>query len=475
MKRTKVICTIGPASESAEVLNSMIEAGMNVARLNFSHGTKKEHGRRIRDIRRIEKERGIPIAILQDLPGPKIRTGIMAAPADLESGQKFVFTTRDVSGSAEEINLPYPELVKQARRDRRIFVDDGQLEFRIVSSTKTDIMTKVVVGGIINSHKGVNMPGVKMSLPSVTETDIEDLKFGLANGVDWVAASFVRSAKDLKPVRQTIKESGKTAFLIAKIEKIEAVEDIDNIIDAADGIMIARGDLGVEIPIEKVPGVQKSIIRKCNDAGKPVITATQMLDSMIHNRRPTRAEVTDVANAILDGTDAIMLSGETAAGEFPVEAVTMMSKVAVEAEKTLNYRRLWEERCSGTAKTVTDAIAQSTVDIALDLNAAAIITPTSSGATARAVSKYRPEAPIVAAAMSEGVYRQLALCWGVYPLLVAQSRNTDGMIRQAVDGAMKAGLVKDGDTVILTAGIPVGVPGKTNLIKVHTVGQVFGE
>ena len=399
----------------------------------------------------------------------------MAESVTLVPGQEFIFTTRDVPGSTEETNLPYPELVRQAKLNKRLYVDDGQLEFRVKSATKTDIITKVIIGGALGANKGVNMPGIKMSLPSVTDEDIEYLKYGLANGVDWVAASFIRSAKDLKPVRQTIEDSGKSALLIAKIEKNEAVEDIDDIIEAADGIMIARGDLGVEIPIEKVPGVQKVIIRKCNDAGKPVITATQMLDSMIRNRRPTRAEVTDVANAIFDGTDAIMLSGETAMGRFPVDAITMMSKIAVEAEGSLNYRRLWEERSSGTAKTVTDAIAQSTVDIALDLKAVAILTPTSSGATARAVSKYRPEAPIVASAMTLSTYRQLALSWGVYPILVTPSRNTDNMLQQGVDGAKRAELVKDGDTVILTAGIPAGVPGKTNLIKVHTIGQVVGD
>ncbi|MGB9587741.1 MAG: pyruvate kinase, partial [Armatimonadota bacterium] len=323
-------------------------------------------------------------------------------------------------------------------------------------------------------HKGINMPGTDIPLPAVTESDIEDLEFGLANDVDWVAASFVRRASDLDPVREMIRSSGKPTRLIAKIEKSEAVQDIDAIIQAADGVMIARGDLGVEMPIEKVPALQKEIIGKCNAAGKPVITATQMLDSMIRNRRPTRAEVTDVANAILDGTDAVMLSGETAIGEFPIEAVKMMAKIAVETEGSLDYRQLWQEKSVAVAKNVTDAIAQATVDIALDLEATAIVTPTSSGMTARAVSKYRPPAPIVAAATSPSTYRQLALSWGVYSLLVAPSRNTDDMVEEAVDGVKRAGLVKDGDVVVLTAGVPAGVPGRTNLIKVHTVGQAVG-
>jgi len=474
MKRTKIVCTIGPASERPDILRQLAEAGMNVARLNFSHGTKEEHGRRIRDIRRIERDMGTPIAILQDLPGPKLRIGSMAEAVSVSSGQPFVFTTRDVPGSAEDVNLPYPELVQQAQPGQQIFVDDGQLEFRVESATGTDITTRVVVGGPLGAHKGVNMPGARISLPSVTDKDIEDLEFGLANDVDWVAASFVRSARDLEPVRAMIKNSGKPARLIAKIEKSEAVDDIHAIIEAADGIMIARGDLGVEMPLEKVPAVQKLIIRECNAAGKPVITATQMLDSMMRNRRPTRAEVTDVANAIFDGTDAVMLSGETAIGKFPVDAVTMMSKIAVQTEDSLDYRRLWQEKAVSAAKTVTDAIAQATVDIALDLGATAIVTPSSSGATARAVSKYRPAAPIIGAATIPSTFRQLALSWGVYPVLVAPSRSTDAMIDEAVEGATRAALVKEGDTVVVTAGIPAGVPGRTNLIKVHTVGQAIG-
>ncbi|HEY3297985.1 MAG TPA: pyruvate kinase, partial [Armatimonadota bacterium] len=425
-------------------------------------------------IRKIERELGKPIAILQDLSGPKLRTGPMAESLQLANGQKFVFTTRDVPGSSEEINLPYPELVAQARVGQPIFVADGDLEFRVDAVTQTDIATTVVIGGLMGAHKGVNMPGADMALPSVTETDMDDLKFGLAQDVDWVAASFIRNARDLEPLKWAIRTSGKPTMLIAKIEKREAVEDIDAIIEVADGIMVARGDLGVEMPIEDVPEVQKAIIAKCNSAGKPVITATQMLDSMIRNRRPTRAEVTDVANAILDGTDAVMLSGETAIGQFPVDTVIMMSKIAKQAEASLKFEDIWQEKAASVAKTVTDAIAQATVELSLDLKAMAIVTPTQSGATARAVSKYRPEAPIIAAPTLASTFRQLALSFGVYPVLVAKSRNTDDMIEEAVEGAKRVGLVKDGDTVVLTAGVPAGIPGHTNLIKVHTVGRAVG-
>lgn len=474
MRRTKIVCTIGPASQSDDMMKQIAVAGMNVARLNFSHGTKDEHAQRIKTIRRIESQIGKPIAILQDLPGPKIRTGVMQETVNLVQGQRFTFTVREVCGTLDEVNLPFPEMVHQAAKGGQIFVADGQLEFCIEDVTATDIITRVVIGGQMGSNKGVNMPGARFSLPSVTDADIDDLEFGLAHDVDWVAASFVRCAADLKPVRDVIRKSGKDVRLIAKIEKSEAVADIDAIIEAADGIMVARGDLGVEMPLEAVPSIQKMIIRKCNDAGKPVITATQMLESMISNRRPTRAEVTDVANAIIDGTDAVMLSGETAVGDYPVDTVSMMSKIAMEAENSLDYHKIWEERSAAASPTVTEAIAQATVDIALDLHAAAIVTPTSSGATARAVSKYRPSSLIVAASTMPATYRQLALSWGVYTVLVAPSRNTDDMIQEAVEGVLRAGLVNEGDMIVLTAGVPAGVPGRTNLIKVHTVGQTVG-
>jgi len=472
MRRTKIVCTIGPATEPIEMLRKLAAAGMNVARLNFSHGNYKDHARRIRDVRAVELENGSAIAILQDLPGTKLRIGdISEGTVTLNQGDRFVFTTRKVPGDKNEVYLPYLELVHQAKPGKRIFVDDGQLEFNIERATDTDIVTTVVVGGTLGGHKGINMPGAFVSLPSITDKDIEDLKFGLAHDVDWVAASFVRKASDLNPLRQIISDAHKSTRLIAKIERHEAVEDIDAIIQAADGIMIARGDLGVEMPIEQVPTIQKMIIKKCNEYGKPVITATQMLDSMIRNRQPTRAEVTDVANAIFDGTDAIMLSGETAIGRFPIESVEIMSKIALEAENSIDYSRLLKEKTERVANTVTEAIAQASVEIAYDLQAAAIVTPTSSGATPRAVSKYRPAAPIIAAAMSAATWRQLALSWGVYPVLVKPAHDTDAMIAEAIDAIMQKNLIKRGETIVLTAGVPAGVPGGTNLIKVHVAGE----
>lgn len=394
----------------------------------------------------------------------------MANPVTLTPGQEFKFTTRKVLGNAKEVNLPYPELVAQAKEGQQIFIDDGQMEFRIERADGTDITTKVMVGGVLSSYKGIAMPGSTIDLPAVTEADIAALEFGLKVGVDWVAASFVRAAADLEAFRKIMEKNGRRVPLMAKIERREAVECIEEIIEAADGVMVARGDLGVELPLERVPGIQKKIIEKTNVAGKPVVTATQMLDSMIRNRRPTRAEVTDVANAIYDGTDAVMLSGETAVGCFPVESVAMMARIAEETESSLDYRALWADRARQATKNVTEAIAESAVGMALELGARAIVTPTSSGATARAVSKYRPECMIVGAARYKNVYRQLAVSWGVYPILVPRVRNTDRMVEQAVAGARQAGLVQIGDRVIVTAGVPPGVPGRTNLIMVQVVG-----
>ena len=470
MRRTKIVCTIGPASQSPEMIEKLIKAGMDVARLNFSHGTYDEHLVRIRHIRKISKALGRTVGILQDLPGPKIRIGsIQDAPVRLEPGSQFVFTTRDVPGDVEQVTLPYPGLLNQLKRGQMIYVDDAKLEFRVTSVTETDIVTKVVIGGDLSSHKGFTVPGASYDAPGVTDKDKEDLRFGLEHGVDWVASSFVRSADDVLPLRKVMREVGKRVPVVAKIERREAVKNIVSIIEAYDAVMVARGDLGIELPIDEVPVIQKTIIKHCNRLGKPVITATQMLDSMISNPRPTRAEVTDVANAIIDGTDATMLSGETAVGAFPVEAVKMMDAVAKRIERSPDYRAACARRMDYPTQDTTEAIGEAAAKLAADLNLPAIITCTSGGTTARLVSKYRPHARIIAAASNEETARRLALSWGVNAIYVEMARDTDGLIENAVEAALDNKLVKKGDTVLVIAGVPVGVPGNTSLIRVLKV------
>jgi pyruvate kinase len=471
VRKTKIVCTIGPASSSKEGLAALIRAGMDVARLNFSHGSYEEHQGRIDLIRRISSDTGRIVGILQDLSGPKIRLGkIEREPIHLESGQRFTFTSRPTPGNSSEANLPYPDLINQVRKGFSIFVDDAKLEFRVLSATDTDIETVVVVGGDLGSRKGVTIPGTRLTQPSLTDKDAEDLRFGLRAGVDWVAASFVRSPDDIIPIHRVMDEIDVHVPVIAKIERPEAVLLIDDIIRAFDGIMIARGDLGIELAVARVPLIQKSIIRKCNIAGKPVITATQMLDSMMHNPQPTRAEVTDVANAILDGADATMLSGETAVGVYPVRTVKMMARIAVITARSLPYEEILREKQALVAKTVTDAIGEATTGLTHDLRIPAIITSTATGSTARTISKYRPKARIIAATPQLSVARQLTLSWGVIPISVPMRDTTDETIDQAVASAKEAKLVKTGDTVVVTGGFPVGVPGRTNLIKVEKVG-----
>ena len=468
MRKTKIVCTIGPASSSPEALAALVKAGMDVARLNFSHGSHDEHAARIAAIRQVSDQAGRLIGIIQDLSGPKMRLGeLRRGPVMLEAGREFVFTSRDVIGDSHEVNLPYPDLIAQVRRGASVYVDDARLEFRVVSASDTDIVTTVVVGGELGSRKGVTVPSSKLTQPSLTKKDEDDLAFGLRAGVDWIAASFVRSPDDIHPIRRVTHEVGVHAPVIAKIERPEAVAQIDEIIEAFDAIMIARGDLGIELPIEKVPLIQKSIIRKCNAAGKPVITATQMLDSMAHNPQPTRAEVSDVANAILDGADATMLSGETAVGEYPVRTVRMMARIAAATERAL--ARDGSARREPAAN-VTDAIGEAAAELADDLNLPAIITSTATGATARRISKYRPSARIIAATPHAAVARQLTLSWGVTPIVVPVSKTTDETIEQAIAAAREAKLVKLGDAIVVTGGFPVGVPGRTNLIKVEKVG-----
>ncbi len=470
MRRTKIVCTIGPASSSSAMLEKMIRAGMNVARLNFSHGHYDEHLDRIEQIRRISKRLGKTVAIMQDLSGPKIRIGrVKDGCVELRRGQTFTFTTREVEGDAEQVTLPYPSLVKQMKRNQMIYVDDAKLEFKARSVSDTDVVTKVLVGGEIGSHKGFTVPGMSHDVPGVTEKDKRDLAFGLEHGVDWVASSFVRSAEDIKPLHEAMSKVDRWVPVIAKIERREAVKNIVPIIKAYDGIMVARGDMGIELPIDQVPMIQKAIIKHCNRAGKPVITATQMLDSMMSNRRPTRAEVTDVANAIIDGTDATMLSGETAVGDFPLQSLRMMDRIARRTEKSLDYCGILARKMEYPTHDVTEAIGEAATKLAADLEAPAIITCTYGGTTARLVSKYRPHAQIVGAASNEQTARRLALSWGVYPICVPIAKDTDGLIKNAIKAVRDHKLVRRGSLVVIIAGVPVGEPGNTSLIRVIRV------
>jgi len=477
MRKTKIVCTIGPASESVETLVELIKAGMNVARLNFSHGNHEEHGRRIANIRKAAEITGKTVGLLLDTKGPEIRTGDMATEKVLlESGQQLIISMEDCLGTREKISVTYKGLAKDVHPGSKILLDDGLIELEVVDTNEREIVTKVLNSGELKSKKGVNVPGVSINLPGITEKDKNDILFGIEQGIDFIAASFVRRASDVLEIRELLENNGaEHIMIIPKIESAEGVENIDEILSVSDGLMVARGDLGVEIPAEEVPLVQKMLIKKCNEAGKPVITATQMLDSMQRNPRPTRAEASDVANAIFDGTDAIMLSGETAAGDYPIEAVKTMDRIAARTEKALNYRDMFEARSRASETTITDAIGQAVANTALNLNVSTIITSTVSGHTARVVSKYRPKADIVAVTNSEQSLRRLTIVWGVQPLLGKPAKTTDEMLEAAVDRALDSGLVRRGDLVVITAGVPVGEVGTTNLLKVHVVGRVMAK
>lgn len=472
MRHTKIVCTIGPASDTPEVIEQMIRAGMNVARLNFSHGSHEDHKHRIEMIRAIAAQVGQPVAILQDLSGPKIRIGEMdPAEVTLVPGQEFRITTREVIGNQQQAFVSLPSLPRCLATGNRLFLNDGIIELAVESSTDTDIFCRVIVGGPLSAHKGLNVPDITLDVEPVTSKDLEDLEFGIDAGVDWIAASFIRAAADLRPLRQRMAARGVQIPILAKIEKHEAVRNLKEILDAADGAMVARGDLGIEVSIDEVPLIQKNIIAHCNALAKPVITATEMLDSMYNRPRPTRAEVTDVANAIFDGTDCVMLSRETATGEFPVETVRMMDRIAVRTEGSRRYQRQLRERRDTIALNVTDAVGEAVRAMANDLNAAAVISATASGYTARMVSKYRPACPIIAVSHRAETVRRLAMIWGVMPVYCKPISNTDEMLVEAVDASMRSGLVKPGDLVVITAGVPVGMPGRTNLIKVEKAGS----
>ena len=468
MPRTKIICTIGPKSRSPEILERLIRAGMNVARLNFSHGSQSEHGEVIASIRGIAKQLGYPVAILQDLSGPKIRTGkIEEGPITLEPGGIFILTNRQVAGNKHEVSITYPDLPKEILPGDKLLLSDGALELEVLETDGEDIKCRVTVGGPLSSHKGINLPTRSIRVSSFTDKDKNDLAFGIEQEVDYVALSFVKAASDIVEVKRFIQGRDSNIPVIAKIEKHEALKGIDEIIEVVDGIMVARGDLGVEIPLEKVPLVQKMLIGKSNCAGKPVITATQMLRSMVDNPRPTRAEVTDVANAIFDGTDAVMLSEETATGSYPVEAVGMMVKIAEDAESGFPFDDWIHHFDITNIKAVPEAVSRAACHLAEDIDASSIVTFTYSGSTARLVSKHRPRRPILALTPLEKTYRQLSLTWGVLPTLCEKMDSTDGMIEKAIKTALESGKVRRGDRIVITAGLPLHEPGTTNLIKIE--------
>ena len=471
MRKTKIVCTLGPATDSDGVLREMLESGMNVARFNFSHGSHEEHKRRLDALKALREELGLPVAAMLDTKGPEVRLRSFADGAvALKTGGEFTLTTRDVAGDERICSVTYADLPGDVKPGNTILLDDGLVRLTVLETTSTDIRCRVENDGVMKNNKGVNVPGIRLSMPYMSQRDREDILFGVEQGFDFIAASFVRTAADVREIRRLLDEAGSSIQIIAKIENQEGVSNLTEILSVADGIMVARGDMGVEIDFTEIPIIQKDMIAQCMDAGKPVITATQMLDSMVENPRPTRAEITDVANAIYDGTSAIMLSGETAAGKYPVEAVKTMDAIARRTEADINYAKRMRNLTGSARLSIAAATAHAACTTALDIGADAIITVSQSGATARLVSRFRPGSTVVACLLSEQVRRQMALYWGVVPLLMPYAQNTDQLIDFAVRAAEEAGLVKQGDLVVLTAGVPVGVSGTTNMIKVHLIG-----
>ena len=475
MRKTKIICTLGPSSESEETLRRLMIEGMDVARFNFSHGTHEEQLEKFNRVKRIREELGLPVAALLDTKGPEIRLKTFENDkAELKQGSRFTLTTREVLGNASIVSITYKDLPRDVKPGGRILLDDGLIELLIDDVDDTEIHCTVANSGVISNRKGVNVPDTNLSMPFISQKDYDDICFGIEHGFDFIAASFTRTAEDILQIRKILEEKNcNNISIIAKIENMQGVQNINDIIRVSDGIMVARGDMGVEIPLEEVPVLQKKIIQKVYQAGKQVITATQMLDSMMKNPRPTRAEATDVANAIYDGTSAIMLSGETAAGSYPVEALQTMVKIAERTEIDINYRRRFEEKGTGVITDVTNAISHATCTTGMDLNAAAIITVSKSGRTARMISKFRPTCPIIACTMSESVWRRLNLSWGVQPVIITERDTTDDLFETAVEAAQKKGYVKQGDITVITAGVPLGVSGTTNMLKVQVVGHIL--
>lgn len=473
-KKTKIVCTLGPAAEDENILRQMMLEGMNIARFNMSHGDHEEHGRRLKMLKRLRKELNLPVAALLDTKGPEIRLGdFEQKQIVLKQGQLFTLTTSEILGNKESAYITYPGLPYDVTPGNRILIDDGLVEMEVESVAGEEIRCLVKNTGVISARKGVNVPGVVLSLPFINEKDYNDLRFAVEQEYDFVAASFTRSAADVREFKSVLKElGGEKIKVIAKIENSQGVENLDEILQLADGIMVARGDMGVEIPLEEVPVIQKEIIKKVYGVGKQVITATQMLDSMIQYPRPTRAEANDVANAVYDGTSAMMLSGETASGKYPLECVRTMVRIANRTEADIDYRKRFQQSNFSTEGSVTNAISKATVNAAIELNAKAIVTVTESGRTAYMISRYRPFCPVIACTTKEQTYRQLSLSWGVTPLLIEEREDLGQLFEEAIRAVEKASMADIGDILVLTAGVPIGTSGTTNLLRVHCITSI---
>ncbi len=471
MRKTKIVCTLGPSTENEDVLKQMMIEGMNVARCNFSHGTYDDHKRRMDMVKKLRKEVGEPVAILLDTKGPEVRVrNFKEGKVTLEEGQLFTLTADDVEGTKDIVSVTYNRLYEDLEVGMRVLIDDGLIEMKVEKVDKNNIVCRVINGGVVSNHKGVNVPEVDLSMPYISDKDREDILFGIEQDVDFIAASFVQKKEDILQLRKLLeKNGGEDIRIISKIENAQGVANIDDIIEVSDGIMVARGDMGVEIPYEEVPVIQKKIIKKVYRAGKQVITATQMLESMIKNPRPTRAETTDIANAVYDGTSAIMLSGETAAGAYPVEAVKTMVRIAERTEQDVDYCKRFFQYERNANPDITDAICHATCTTALDLNARAIVTVTKSGRSARMISRYRPNSDIISCATTEKVCRQLSLTWGVVPVLIKEEKEVFNLFDKAIQAAMKMKLLEKGDLTVITSGVPIGVSGTTNMMKVQIV------
>ena len=472
LRKTKIICTLGPAVDSEELIVALIKGGMNGARFNFSHGSHPEHLERLNRLKAVRDRMGSPIATILDTKGPEIRIkSFETKTVDLTAGETFTLTVEDVPGTASRVSVTYPRLHEEVSPGQEILIDDGLVAIRVQEIRGSDIVCQVENGGTLSANKSINIPGAHIQLPALTEKDVADIRFGVENDFDFIAASFVRRAADVEAVREVLHQcGGDNVKIIAKIENQEGIDNLDGILEAADGVMVARGDLGVEIPAAKVPALQKQMIRKGLQAGKPVITATQMLDSMMRNPRPTRAEVSDVANAVYDGTSCVMLSGETAGGKYPVEALAAMLEIVTEAEASIDYwKRFQKQLVVTTSNNINDAITHTCCLTARDLNATAILAASSSGRTARMICRFRPACPVAALTMQEKTRRQLSICWGVIPFLTGEVNSTDRIFSLSAEVAVKEGLVQPGDTVVITAGVPLGKSGSTNLIKAQVI------